>query len=171
MAASTFSSTDSTLPSSSRRWRSNWWAAASAEQGLRMAGRHPRLRARLARACATRLLIALLPHHGRMTVEFRRAGLVVRSLSAVTEQVSSGCAHGGLEADVAHIDVGHPGVAALVLQVCAAPPNPTGGLAHFLPGRAVVLRLRPSVAGEVSSREGAVAQKARADLGSRQRCA
>ena len=64
---------------------------------------------------------------------FQVAWLGLRLRSALTEQVSPGCEHGELEADFAHIDVGHPGVEALIMELLAALPNPAGGLAELLP--------------------------------------
>ncbi len=78
--------------------------------------------------------------------------------------MAPGFDHGVLEADLTHVDVRHPRIAALVVQLRAAPPDPAGGLAELLACRAMVLRLRSPIAGKVSDRERAMPQKARPDL-------
>src|SRR6266536_1726114 len=67
------------------------------------------------------------PHPGRVRGSSSTAGP-----SAGAEKVAPGVDHAVLEADLAHVDVRHASIAALVVQLPAAPPDPGGGLPEFL---------------------------------------
>jgi hypothetical protein len=74
-----------------------------------------------------------------------------------------------LEADLAHVDVRHAGVGALLAQLPAPPPDPGRGLVELLARRAVVLGLGAPVGDEVAEGERAVPQEAGPDRGPLQR--
>jgi hypothetical protein len=53
------------------------------------------------------------------------------SRSAWPKKLAPRFDHGGLESELAHIDIGHPRIAALAAQLAASLPNPAGGLAQL----------------------------------------
>jgi hypothetical protein len=79
------------------------------------------------------------------------------------EQVAAGLDRRGMEAEVADIDVGQPQPGALATVVAAFAAYPYCGGVELGPRGVLMLRLRPSVGGEIVAGEAGVAQKARPD--------